>query len=140
MDDDTAAKKLSSEAQFLAKLKVIDMEKYAAIRSRKKSKTEVRREVNRAEVLEKVQLPAEKFRIIYADPPWKYGDGLTENYGATGYHYPSMSILELCLLPVFEMVEGGSPRTRSGRIAPCRSTRTGAVRGREARADREVAS
>jgi N6-adenosine-specific RNA methylase IME4 len=43
--------------------------------------------------------------VIYADPPWKYGDGLTENYGGTQYHYPSMSIDDLCAMPVKEMVE-----------------------------------
>ncbi len=36
-----------------------------------------------------VPLPAGKYRVIYADPPWKYGDQLTENYGGTKFHYPA---------------------------------------------------
>jgi N6-adenosine-specific RNA methylase IME4 len=51
-----------------------------------------------------------KYRIIYADPPWKYGDPL----GIEGYkisaeqHYPVMSIAELCELPIKDMAEDNS--------------------------------
>ncbi len=99
------SKKESSEAQLLARLKASDPEKFEAVRTRQKSKSEVRREVRRAAVLEKVQLPSGKFRVLLCDPPWKYGDGLTEDYGPTGYHYPSMSISELCDMPVIDLVE-----------------------------------
>lgn len=44
-----------------------------------------------------------KYEIIYADPPWKYdmhrGQGVAEN------HYRTMSIDELCQLPVKELAE-----------------------------------
>lgn len=43
------------------------------------------------------------YRIIYADPPWKYGDsGATADgsLGKAARHYPSMTIEELCRLPV----------------------------------------
>lgn len=43
------------------------------------------------------------YRVIYADPPWLYGDrGATES-GALAKaegHYPGMTIAELCALPV----------------------------------------
>ena len=42
----------------------------------------------------------EKYKVIYADPPWKYNDKLIEGYGAADHHYPQMSIAELCALPV----------------------------------------
>lgn len=42
----------------------------------------------------------EKYDIIYADPPWEYGDKLIEEYGAAEHHYPSMTIKELCDLSV----------------------------------------
>jgi len=51
-----------------------------------------------------------KFRVIYADPPWQYGDPM----GITGYkvsaemHYPTMSIMELCDLPVPEISDENS--------------------------------
>lgn len=42
-----------------------------------------------------------KYRVIYADPPWSYGDRQnTEKLGGAEKHYPTMSIKELCSLPV----------------------------------------
>lgn len=43
------------------------------------------------------------YRVIYADPPWKYGDtGATKDgsLGKAERHYPGMTIEELCKLPV----------------------------------------
>lgn len=47
----------------------------------------------------------QKFRIIYADPAWKYNDKLTEDYGGTDYHYATLSIGELCALPIQSIAE-----------------------------------
>lgn len=51
------------------------------------------------------EMPSGKYRVLYADPPWKYSDsGVisdTDNYGRAERHYPTMSIEELC-----EMGEG----------------------------------
>ena len=49
-------------------------------------------------------LPKEIFNVFYADPPWKYSDELTENYGAAEHHYRTMTIEELCELPIKEKV------------------------------------
>lgn len=42
-----------------------------------------------------------KYRIIYADPPWRYrrntGQGVAEN------HYPTLSIQDLCALPITKL-------------------------------------
>lgn len=46
-----------------------------------------------------------KYRVIYADPPWKYSDKLVDGYGPAEFHYPTMSIEELCLLPVKDLAE-----------------------------------
>lgn len=48
-----------------------------------------------------------KYRVIYADPPWKYGDSRIELEGTTGAerHYPTMSIPDLCALPVKNIAE-----------------------------------
>ena len=53
-----------------------------------------------------VELPAEtKYRVVYADPPWKYNDIQdTEKLGGAGKHYPTMSIESLCKLPIKDMV------------------------------------
>ncbi len=48
-------------------------------------------------------LPDDKYRVLYADPPWKYSDKLTEDYGPAEHHYPTLTIGELCLLPIAEM-------------------------------------
>lgn len=48
-------------------------------------------------------LPEDKFRVIYADPPWKYADKLVEGYGPAEHHYPTMSIEELCSLKIDEL-------------------------------------
>jgi len=42
----------------------------------------------------------EMFDVFYADPPWKYNDELIEEYGAATHHYRTMTIPELCALPV----------------------------------------
>ena len=42
--------------------------------------------------------PPGKYRILYADPPWKYGDILPPGYGAATHHYETMTIEELCEL------------------------------------------
>lgn len=48
-------------------------------------------------------LPHGKYGVLYADPPWKYQQDMPEGYGGTVYHYPSMTIEELCALPVKEL-------------------------------------
>ena len=57
-------------------------------------------------------LPVGKFRVIYADPPWAYDDSGVivpekaspkhsgDPYGRAARHYPTLSIEELCALPV----------------------------------------
>jgi N6-adenosine-specific RNA methylase IME4 len=48
-------------------------------------------------------IPEGQYRILYADPPWKYNDELIEGYGAAEHHYPTLTIGELCELPVSDM-------------------------------------
>lgn len=40
-------------------------------------------------------IPVGTYRVIYADPPWKYADELIEGYGAAEHHYPTMTLDEL---------------------------------------------
>ncbi len=44
---------------------------------------------------------AKKYSIIYADPPWNYSQ--TRVNGAAEKHYSTMSLEELCALPVAEL-------------------------------------
>jgi N6-adenosine-specific RNA methylase IME4 len=68
---------------------------------------ELRDEVRAFKRVEQMQtakpLPDGKYRVIYADPPWLYGDKLIDGYGAAEHHYPSMSIDELCAMPIAEL-------------------------------------
>ena len=45
-------------------------------------------------------LPKGKYKVVYADPPWCYGDKLVDGYGTVEHHYPPMEIDELCEMPI----------------------------------------
>ena len=92
-------------AEAIEKLAETQPEQAQAVRDGVKRFNEVRREIKLEEVKKAVALPTAKYRVIYADPPWKYGDQLTEDYGSVKFHYPAMTIAELCALPVREMSE-----------------------------------
>ena len=85
----------------------------ADIEAGSKTLSQVRREMRREELAAKTPPPPTgKYRVIYADPPWKYNDtmsiskdGLSESYGPAEAHYPPMTIAELCALPVKELSE-----------------------------------
>lgn len=47
-----------------------------------------------------------KYNIIYADPPWRYERNGVQ--GAAEKHYPTMTIDELCRLPVSELADKDS--------------------------------
>ena len=61
--------------------------------------------LNRREEIHGTPELAGKYRVIYADPPWSYGDKLTINYGAAENHYPLMTISELCDMPVKDIAD-----------------------------------
>lgn len=69
---------------------------------------QVKREIVFRERKEAPELPSEKYRIIYADPPWKYGNNGLEDYGHAERHYPTMSISELCQLPIEKLSDANS--------------------------------
>ena len=51
-----------------------------------------------------------KYQIIYADPPWKYGDrvmnkGHGGRFDSLQLHYSSMTTKEICSLPIKEMCD-----------------------------------
>lgn len=45
-------------------------------------------------------IPDGKYRVIYADPPWKYGNTMPDYMGAQEDHYNLLTIEEICALPV----------------------------------------
>jgi N6-adenosine-specific RNA methylase IME4 len=62
------------------------------------------REVKRSTLSQRVAaLPANKHRVIYADPPWKYGDeraGLEKEGTAAAAQYPTMPTADICALDI----------------------------------------
>lgn len=44
--------------------------------------------------------PDGKYRVIYADPPWEYGNEQPEYHTEQADHYPLMTVNEVCDLPV----------------------------------------
>ena len=50
-------------------------------------------------------LHIKKYGIIYADPPWSYKDSGCQ--GAAAAQYPTMSVEDICKLPVKELSDKG---------------------------------
>jgi N6-adenosine-specific RNA methylase IME4/ParB-like chromosome segregation protein Spo0J len=69
-----------------------------------KSLVDAQRLIKREEVHETPELSG-KYRVIYADPPWSYGDKSPAYHGTVENHYPTMSLAEICDLPVKEIAE-----------------------------------
>ena len=64
--------------------------------------------IKRQEVQEKakeIEAPKGKYRVIYADPAWQYSDKRDGNTTGAEDHYKTMSIKELCLLPIKDITE-----------------------------------
>jgi len=75
-----------------------------------KGRREQRRREREAEryVGEAAPLPDDKYRVVYADPPWKYREhGVSEDagYGSTKFHYNSMTTEEIAQLPIGNLVD-----------------------------------
>ena len=96
------------DALKLARMKPEEQDKLAEKLSNGEAKSLV--DAKRLVVKETMEEPESlsdevKYRVIYADPPWSYGNKLVDGYGAAENHYPTMSLEELCNLPVIEMTE-----------------------------------
>jgi N6-adenosine-specific RNA methylase IME4 len=58
--------------------------------------------VQRDEKLEQPAIPADRYSLIYADPPWRYDYAETKNREIEN-QYPTMDLDELCSLPAGEI-------------------------------------
>lgn len=52
-----------------------------------------------------VRFSDNKYRVIYADPPWKYGNTMPDYMGVQDDHYKLMSMEEICAMPVRDIAE-----------------------------------
>jgi len=75
----------------------------------KSSIKKVYTQIQKAERLEKnkaAEWPKGKYRVIYADPPWQYGDERSGgNHGGAVDHYNTISINELKNMPIASLAE-----------------------------------
>lgn len=46
------------------------------------------------------EFPNKKYDVIYADPPWTYGDKLQHHGGSADSHYATMTTPQICELPI----------------------------------------
>lgn len=66
---------------------------------------EAKRTIRRQDRIESTPvIPDGKYNVIYCDPPWKYDFGF-DIHGAADRHYHTMTIQELCDLPIPEIIE-----------------------------------
>ena len=79
----------------------------ARVRQGEMKPTEAYRTMKKDQVSDKVaELPDNKYRVIYADPPWQYNDSKAGlNIGAAEDHYPTMATSEICALNIKELAQ-----------------------------------
>jgi N6-adenosine-specific RNA methylase IME4 len=84
-------------------------EQKAEVAEGKSSIKKVYTQIQKAERLEKnkaTEWPKGKYRVIYADPPWQYGDERAGgNHGGAVDHYNTMGINELKNMPIVSLAE-----------------------------------
>ncbi len=51
-----------------------------------------------------IEFPEKKYKIIYADPPWRYQDRTPPQGGAES-HYQTMKLEDICTMQISEIVE-----------------------------------
>jgi len=69
------------------------------------SLTQAHRVLRAEEVARKVSLPDAKYRVLYADPPWGYGNTQPDYHPEQRDHYPVMKLADICALPIAEHCE-----------------------------------
>lgn len=59
-----------------------------------------------------MNLPDKKYDVIYADPPWSYRQHGTgpKSRGNAAKHYNTMTVEDICALPVRQLAGGGGDR------------------------------
>jgi len=63
------------------------------------------RQIKRERIEKEVPEPTGKYRVIYADPPWSYGNSMPDYATDQRDHYPVMAMSDICALPVREWAE-----------------------------------
>jgi N6-adenosine-specific RNA methylase IME4 len=51
------------------------------------------------------EAPTKRYRILYADPPWQYGNTQPDYHTEQRDHYPVMPLADICALPIRDWCE-----------------------------------
>lgn len=79
---------------------------YEKVKSGDLSLYQAKKEIVAATIPDKPELKTEsKYRVIYADPPWRYGNTMPDYAPDQEHHYPTMSFSEIMALPVRDITE-----------------------------------
>ncbi len=108
--DEKAAELLNVSRGYVADAKRLSIEApdlFEQVRSGEQTIPQAKKELRHRELASEIKpLPTSKYRVLYADPPWSYGDQMViEKYGTAERHYSTMTISELCQLPVRQLVD-----------------------------------
>lgn len=98
-------KKTSARAQRLADLAEDD---FQAVKAGEVKRMQAFRDQRAQEIRKEVTAPTAKYRVLYADPPWSYGNTQPDYHTEQRDHYPVMALADICALPVSEWVEPNS--------------------------------
>jgi N6-adenosine-specific RNA methylase IME4 len=72
----------------------------------KKNEMETRRDEMRENLsIQYLEKGEKKYRVVYADPPWKYGNTMPEYFTEQADHYTLMELQDICAMPVKEITE-----------------------------------
>jgi len=82
------------------KMELLPKKTQEAIRNRKTTVTKAKRAEKAESIARKVDWPKGQFRVIYADPPWSYGNTQPDYHTEQRDHYPVMTLKDICDLPV----------------------------------------
>ena len=69
---------------------------------------EKRNEIKQTLVLHELKPGDKKYRIVYADPPWSYGNAMPEYVTEPQDYYALMSTKDICNMPVKEITENNA--------------------------------
>lgn len=70
-----------------------------------KTVTEAKRQVVAETAPPAPAMPSSKYRVIYADPPWQYGNTMPDNFTEQRDHYITMPLSDICAMPIREITE-----------------------------------
>lgn len=72
----------------------------------KLSVRELREEIRRVDIEEKsIELPTGKYRIFYADPPWKYSNSMPSTFTEQANHYQLMELEDIKGMKIKDITE-----------------------------------